>query len=109
MKIAIPIMKDKGKDSEIAEHFGHVREIAIYDSEKDRIEIVDVINTSGCSPIESIKDKNVNAIFCKGMGMRAMELCQQINIKLKTGPYRTIKELIKNIDNLEDLEESCGH
>jgi predicted Fe-Mo cluster-binding NifX family protein len=109
MRIAIPIMENKGKDSEIAEHFGHVREMAVYDSDKDKIEIVDVINTSGCSPVESIKDKNVDAIYCQGMGMRAMALCQQMNIKLKTGPYQTIKEIIENIDKLEDLEESCGH
>jgi len=109
MRIAIPIMENKGKDSEIAEHFGHVRELAIYDSDNDKLEIVDVINTSGCSPVESIKDKNVDAIYCQGMGMRAIDLCQQMNIDLKTGNYKTIKQLIENLSNLEDLEESCGH
>ena len=109
MRIAIPVMENKGKDSEVAEHFGHVREMVIYDSENDRIEIVDVINSSGCSPVETIKDKNVDAIFCQGMGMRAIALCQEMKIDLKTGPYTTIKEIIKNIDKLDDLEESCGH
>ncbi len=109
MRVAIPIMKNKGRDSEIAEHFGHVREMAIYDSDKDKIEIVDVINTSGCSPVESIKDKGIDTIFCKGMGMRAIDLCEQLGIKLKTGNYKTIKNLIENLDNLDDLEESCGH
>ncbi len=109
MRIAIPIMENKGKESEVAEHFGHVREMVIYDSDKDEIEIVDVVNSSGCSPVETIKDKNVDAIICKGMGMRAMALCEKLGIDLKTGPYQTINEIIKNIDKLEDLEESCGH
>jgi len=109
MRIAIPIMENKGKDSEVAEHFGHVREMAIYDSENDKIELVDVVNSSGCSPVETIKDKNVNAIFCQGMGMKAIALCEQFGIELKTGPYKTVKEIIENLGKLENLEESCGH
>ena len=109
MRIAIPIMENKGKDSEIAEHFGHVREIAIYDSEKDNLEIANVVEMSGCSPVEAIKDKNVNAIFSQGMGIRAMALCKEMKIELKTGPYKIVKEIIENIDKLEVLDESCGH
>lgn len=109
MRIAIPINENKGKDSEIPEHFGHVREVAVYDSEKDDLEIVNVIESSGCSPVEAIKDKKVDAIFCHGMGMRAMALCKKMKIDLKTGPFTTIKELIKNINKLDDLDESCGH
>jgi len=43
------------------------------------------------------------------MGMRAMEMCKQFKISLKTGQFKTVNEVINNLDKLEDLEESCGH
>ena len=43
------------------------------------------------------------------MGMRAIELCEQKGIKLKTGNFRTVEDVIKNVDKLGDLEGSCGH
>ena len=109
MRIAMPIVENKGKDSEIAQHFGHVQFIALYDSEKDDLRVMDVKNVEGCSPVATIQNENVDAIYCFGMGMRAMELCKAKGIKLKTGPFKTIKQVIENLDKLEDLEESCGH
>ena len=109
MKIAIPIFENKGKDSEIAEHFGHVQFLAVYDSEKDKLEMINVKNVQGCAPVASLEGHNVDAIYCFGMGMRAMELCKAKNIKLKTGPFKTVNEVINNLDKLEYLEESCGH
>ena len=109
MKIAMPIFENKGKESEIAEHFGHVQFLAVYDSEKNKLEMIDVKNVQGCAPVASLEGHDVNAIYCFGMGMRAMELCKQFKISLKTGQFRTVNEVINNLDKLEDLEESCGH
>ena len=109
MRIAIPIVENKGKDSEIAQHFGHVRFIVVYDSNKDKLNVMDVKNVEGCSPVATIENENIDVIYCFGMGMRAIELCKQKGIKLKTGPFTTIKQVIENLDKLEDLEESCGH
>ena len=109
MRIAIPIFENKGKESEIAQHFGHVRFIAVYDSNKDELKVMDVKNVEGCSPVAAIENENVDAIYCFGMGMRAMEMCKAKGINLKTGQFRTVNEVINNLDKLEDLEESCGH
>jgi len=109
MRIAIPIFENKGKESEIAEHFGHVQFLAVYDSEKEELKMIDVKNVQGCAPVESLEGHNIDAIYCFGMGMRAIEKCKDLKISLKTGPFRTIKEVIENLDKLNDLEESCGH
>ncbi len=109
MKIAMPIVENKEKESEIAQHFGHVQFIAVYDSNKDELKVMNVKNVEGCSPVATIQNENIDIIYCFGMGMRAMELCKQFKISLKTGPFKTIKGVIENLDRLKDLEESCGH
>ncbi len=109
MRIAIPIFENKGKESEIAEHFGHVQFLAVYDSEKKDLEMIDVKNIPGCAPVESLKGHDVDAIYCFGMGMKAMEMCKELSISLKTGPFKTVNEVIENLDKLENMKESCGH
>ena len=83
--------------------------LAVYDSEKDKLEMIDVKNVQGCAHVASLEGDDVNAIYCFGMGMRAMELCKKFKISLKTGQFRTVNEVISNLDKLEDLEERCGH
>ncbi len=65
--------------------------------------------TEGCSPINTIEKLNVDIIYCLGMGMKAMNLCEEKGIKLKTGKFKTIKEIIDNQENLEDFKETCGY
>ena len=109
MRIAMPVFENKKKNSEIAQHFGHVQFLAVYDSEKDKLEMIDVKNVQGCAPVESLEGHGVDSIYCFGMGMRAIDLCKTMGIKLKTGQFKTIKGVIENLDKLKDLEESCGH
>ncbi len=110
MKIGIPVLENKGIKSEIAPHFGHVEFLAVYDSENEKLEFAKVDKTiSGCSPVLALTGKKVDAIYSHGLGMRAIEECKQRGISLKTGNFRTVDEVIKSIDSLEDLTESCGH
>lgn len=110
MRIAIPVAENKGVDSTVAEHFGHVQFLAIYDSETMETEFAEVDQTvSGCSPVAAISDRNIDAIYALGMGMRAVQECSALGIKLKTGNFHTVKEIIENLDRLQDLEGNCGH
>ena len=109
MKIAMPVVENLGEKSRIHPHFGHISFLAVYDSEKKELETVEVKPTSGCSPIAALEGLGVDAIYTFGMGMRAIQLCTQLGIKVKTGRFETVKEVMDNIDKLEDLEESCGH
>lgn len=109
MKIAMPIMENRGKQSRIHPHFGHIQFLAVYDSGKKELKIVPVRPTQGCSPVAALEGLGVDVIYTSGMGMRAMQLCAQFGIKLKTGRFETVEDVIQNLDKLEDLEESCGH
>jgi len=109
MRLAMPLMEDKGRQSAIHPHFGHVSSIAVYDTGTKKLEILPVEKTDGCSPIAALEGNDVDAIYTFGMGMRAIELCEQKGIKLKTGNFRTVEDVIKNVDKLGDLEGSCGH
>ncbi len=109
MRIAMALMENKGMDSRVHPHFGHVQLMAVYDSSNKKLDIVEVKPTQGCSPIAALDGLDVDAIYTFGMGMRAIELCGKLGIKLKTGSFRTVKEVAGNLKRLDDLEESCGH
>ena len=109
MIIAMPLMENKGRESRIHPHFGHVAYLAVYDTGSRKLEIIDVKPTQGCSPIESLRGHGVDTIYTFGMGMRAMSLCSDMGIKIKTGSFGTVDEVIRNTGKLDDLEESCGH
>ena len=57
----------------------------------------------------ALEGLGVDMIYTFGMGMRAMQLCSQMGIGIKTGRFETVEDVIKNLDCLEDLDESCGH
>ncbi len=107
VNIAIPV--DDREEYVISAHFGHASFMAVYDSEKEKLRIVNIKNMSGCAPLISIKNESVDMIYCFGMGMRAIRLCVSRGIKLKTGSFRTVKEVIQNLDKLKDLKQGCGH
>ena len=109
MKIAIPVSDNKGELSTVAEHFGHVKFMAVYDSETKQLGMVDVQETEGCSPISAIDNLKVDIIYCLGMGTRAITLCEKKKIKLKTGKFRIVRDVINKLDELDDLKEGCGH
>lgn len=108
MKIAIPLIENKGIESRIHPHFGHIQFMAVYNSSDKKLEIIGVKPVEGCSPVEAIKDLKVDAIYTFGMGSRAIDLCKKMGIKLKTGTYETVKDVAENLDDLKDLKESCG-
>jgi hypothetical protein len=43
------------------------------------------------------------------MGSRAISLFMEKNIILKTGSFKTVKEVIENINSLNDLTKGCSH
>jgi predicted Fe-Mo cluster-binding NifX family protein len=112
-KIFFPLLEDKGLDSEISQHFGHAPFFGLYDvNNKDLIIIPNSLDHTdpNMSPIDQIKKAfNPSTIFAKSIGGRAIGLIQEKGMRLKTGDYGTIKEVIENIDKLEDQTQDCGH
>ncbi|MFP4046048.1 MAG: NifB/NifX family molybdenum-iron cluster-binding protein [Candidatus Aenigmatarchaeota archaeon] len=109
MKIGIPVVEDKGKDSEVAEHFGRAKYYLIYDSEEDELNSVECEShpEGTCLPIELLAEESVDAIYAFAMGQRALEMLKRRDIEAKTGKFKTVKEVIEGMSSLDDLESSC--
>jgi predicted Fe-Mo cluster-binding NifX family protein len=112
-RIFFPLLDDKSIDSKISEHFGHAPFFGVYDVKTKKLRIVpnDLDHTNpNKSPIDQIEDTvHPTTIFAKGIGGRAVGIIQQKGWQLKTGDYETVKEVIENLDRLEDQTQDCGH
>lgn len=112
-RIFFPLLDNNGKDSEISQHFGHAPFFGVYDVEKKELKIIenDLDHTDpNKSPIDQIEEAvNPTTIFAKGIGGRAVGIIAEKGLSLKTGDYKTVKEVIVNLDKLENQTQSCGH
>jgi len=112
-RIFFPLLNNIGMDSEISQHFGHAPFFGVYDVEKKELKIIenDLDHTNpNKSPIDQIQEAvNPTTIFARGIGGRAINIIQEKCLALKTGNYATVKEVIENLDSLEDQTQSCGH
>jgi len=112
MKLLIAINENSGENSKLSEHFGHCPYFAIYETDMKNLEIVENKldhSNKNLTPIDQIMKFKPDIIFSKGMGERAIKLFTEKNIKIKTGNYKIIKEVIENLNNLKDLMEGCNH
>jgi predicted Fe-Mo cluster-binding NifX family protein len=112
-RVFIPLLNNSGMDSEIATHFGHAPFFGLYDFETKKFTITkNVLDHSdpNSSPVDQIAETfNPTIVFAQSMGERAIGLFNEKGIKLKTGPYKTVKEAIENLNKLKELTQSCGH
>ncbi|MGC9060561.1 MAG: NifB/NifX family molybdenum-iron cluster-binding protein [Thermoplasmata archaeon] len=110
MKIVIPVEENRGKESIVCEHFGRAPYFAVYDREKEKLEIVENrsehFGGTG-TPAENILRLKPDIVFVANLGTKAIELMRRHNVKIKTGNFRSVDEVIRNIDKLEDLESAC--
>ncbi|MBW2966414.1 hypothetical protein KY342_04900 [Candidatus Woesearchaeota archaeon] len=112
-RIFFPLLDDNGMDSEISSHFGHAPFFGLYDTETKKLEIIENVLDHADptkSPVDQIVEAvNPTTVYAQGIGGRAISLFAEKGVKLKTGTYTTVKEVIDNLDKLEDLTEGCGH
>lgn len=110
MIIAMPLTDNKGKDSHISGHLGQAPYFAICDTGTGEVKVMPMgQHGTGCTPVEKISGYKPDMIYLMDIGRRAMHLLKQQGIRMKTGSFRTVREVMDNADNLKDLEESCGH
>ena len=111
--VFMPLLNDNGEDSEIAGHFGHAPFFGLYNIKEGKLTVVENKldhSDPDKSPVDQISETfNPVVVFAKGIGSRAIMLFKEKGICLKTGNYGTVKEVMQNLDKLEDVTESCGH
>lgn len=112
MKILIAINEKDGVNSKLSEHFGHCPYFAIYETETKKLEIVknkiDHTNQN-LTPVDQMMKFNPDLVFTLGAGQRAINLFNERQVRLKTGDYETVQEVIENVDRLKDLDGGCEH
>ncbi len=112
-RLFIPLLNDNGINSEISLHFGHAPYFGLYDFNSKELKIIKN-NLDHSSPDKSpvdqiVESMNPTIVFAEDMGMRAINLFAENNIEIKAGPYKIVKEVLDNFDNLKKLDNSCGH
>jgi len=112
MKFLIAIDENNGIDSKLSLHFGHCDYFAIYETDTKEFEIVknklDHSNQN-LTPVDQVMKFKPDVVFSLGIGQRAIKLFNEKNVKIKTGNYKILKEVIENADNLSELNDGCLH
>jgi len=106
LKLLIAIGKNKRENSKPSEHFGHCPYFATYETNTKNLEIIEnKLNHSNqdLTPVDQIMKFNPDIVFTLGIGQRAIKLFNGKGVRLKTGDYKTVKDVIENISNLKKL------
>lgn len=112
MRLLVALNDNNGNDSKLSEHFGHCPFFGIVDTTVNKIEIIkneiDHSNNN-LTPVDQVMKHNPNSVFTLGIGQRAIKLFNEKHVELKTGKFSIFKEVIDNINNLDDLSSGCAH
>jgi predicted Fe-Mo cluster-binding NifX family protein len=111
MRLLMPVLSDNGLDSEINPHFGRSSLFAIYDTDMKELKIVKnrCMHSGGCMVVDEMLKQNPDIVFVHDMGFKATEKFKIRGVKVKTGRFKLLKEVIENINDLADLTEACRH
>jgi predicted Fe-Mo cluster-binding NifX family protein len=130
MRIGIPILEDQGLNSQASGHFGQapyfmianinstpLKKGIIRDQDIDSLDItlsvVPNLKEHECGSIVDLLLKNkVDVLLVEGIGGRPFELLKQYNVKIYTGAFGSVKEIVRDFLNqmLPELQTaSCGH
>jgi len=115
MKICIPTETDEGKSARVYGHFGSAPYFTIYDTEKDDCQTIDNSNQhhihGTCNPIDVLTSKDIDAVVCIGMGMRAIQRVNEAGIRAYKASGANVQEIIKEYqaNKLEEItaEDAC--
>ena len=111
MKIVIPTDDKKGLDSAVAEHFGRCNTYTFLDENGDVVEIIDNISEHAGGtglPPELMKKHGADILLCKGLGLKALNLCGQFGIDVYVCPLETVKEIFEMWKNNKIKKADTG-
>ncbi|MBO8182904.1 MAG: NifB/NifX family molybdenum-iron cluster-binding protein [Archaeoglobus sp.] len=99
MKVAIPCMDDRGLDSFVSQHFGRARYFYIAEIEDGEIrgEVVELPfedHMPGDIP-RFLQSLGVDTVLAYGLGMRAQTFFNQMGIRVITGAYGSVREVLE--------------
>jgi predicted Fe-Mo cluster-binding NifX family protein len=100
MKVCIPTLNGAGQLSEVCDHFGSAPYFTIYDLQTDEYETVNNSEHNHehgtCHPMDSLKDKGIEAVICRGLGRRALQKLNQSGVKVFRTERSTVSDVIED-------------
>jgi len=118
MRICIPTTNDKGRLSELSDHFGSAPSFVIYDSDANTFQTVANSNAEHehgtCHPMSNLHGLGIDAIVCKGIGRRALQRLHENGIKVYRADVHSVDEVARSLGQakLEEIsaQDAChGH
>lgn len=118
MRLCIPTINDKGRLSELSDHFGSAPNFVIYDSDADSCQSIANSNAEHehgtCHPMSNLQGLEIDAIVCRGIGRRALQRLHQNGIKVYTADVASVDDVAKSLaeEKLKELaaQDACqGH
>ena len=113
MKIGIPSNGEKGLDEQVGQHFGRVTHYTIVDLDTNDVNVIP--NTSHhmggtVEPPELLKKEGVGVMLCSGLGRRAINLFEQMDIDVYIGASGKVRDAITAFKqgNLQQATMSDG-
>ncbi len=114
MKLIVPTNSKKGLDDEVAEHFGRCFTYTLLNEKGEVLKIID--NTSehmggtGLPP-ELMKKHEADILLCRGIGLKAINLCKELGIKVYVFQADKVKEIFDfwqdNKIKEANIEDAC--
>lgn len=98
MNICIPIVEDKGIQSQVNGHFGSAPLFLIVDTEKMSTRAVinkDMHHAHGmCQPLAALSNEKLDAVVVGGIGMGALNKLRAAGIKVYMGRQTTVEQVV---------------
>ncbi len=106
MKIAIPVLENRGADSPISEHFGHAPYFAFI--ENDAISVIEnPLADHGPGDIpQYMAQQKVDVLVARGIGGRAIEFFNQLGINVIRGASGTVAEILSALKSKQLIDKN---
>lgn len=120
MKIAVTAENNNGLESMVAQHFGHAPFFILVDTENGEVTATQgvanpfaEVHQPGQIP-DFIHEQKANVILSGGMGGRAIEFFEQLDIHAATGAIGTVRQALENylggkLKEAAPCDESVAH
>ena len=120
MKIAVTAENNNGLESTVAQHFGHAPFFIFVDVENGEVTATNGVANPFAEAHEPgqipnfIHSQNANVILSGGMGGRAIQFFEQLNVHAATGASGTVRQALENflggaLKEAAPCDESVAH
>ena len=116
MHICIPVLDDRGLDSQVCAHFGSAPGFMIIDTDTRACRVISNRNQHHahgmCQPVRALAGRVVHAVVCGGMGARAVMMLNESGIKTYRAIAGSVEEVVQRYKDgaLEEItvDNSCA-